>query len=404
MLQKIALLCKTRGIIFLSCFQDCDRSDAISLVTPRYSGKATPAQFMQHFPLIGDFSESDLQLLAKRYTTSSGDVNYQALDRDITEAAQHVPPPTSTNENTQNISIPRINALTPLGGKVISTDRRRREVALMETRQSVDIMERLRALVSERRLRLSDCFLDFDRLRKGDCTMTQLRTVFTVLGIAFEPIDFKNLGDLYCSEDGLFRYRELCEAVCEINALNITSWDMELPMTPTMSTAHESPRPGSRIRFKAQQKPQSINRLAELEVWIRNRADTRSLDLKRCFQDFDKVCKGHVTRTQFARIMNMLSCELRPADSEILCQAYCDTDNGEEFNYMDFVGSLWQFEPMEQAQQTMNLQQISRRPKYFDRSGESISPCPFTPLASLLDPTIAKARGGGLWSARACTR
>jgi len=393
-LQKIALLCKTRGIIFLSCFQDCDRSDAISLVTPRYSGKATPAQFRQHFPLVGDFDDSDLRLLAKRYTTASGDVNYQALDRDIKDAAQHVPPP--SGDHAPSNRVPQ-SPLSPVSGRRISAERCRRETALQETRQSVDIMEKLKAIVSERRLRLADCFVDFDKLRKGVCTMSQLRTVFTVLGIVLENREYKSLADLFCNQDHLFCYRDFCKAIDEIHQLNINSWDMELPPTP--STARDE-RPGSRIRYKCPLGTPQQQRLAELEVWVRTRAEVRSLDLKRCFQDFDRVCVGHVTRTQFHRIMNMLQCEMVDADADLLCQAYCDTDNGQEFNYIDFCLSL---KLREQRVETPNISQVSRRPKYFDRSGETISP--FTPfdVTALYQDNNAKL-GGELWSPRAQTR
>jgi len=370
-LQKIALLCKTRGIIFLSCFQDCDRSDSISLVTPRYSGKATPAQFRQHFPLLKDFSEAEVKLLAKRYTTSSGDVNYQALDVDIKEAESQVPPPSVERRAD---SARGETPYTPGGEarKKMSSERTKREAGLTQVREGMDIMERLRAIVMERRLRLADCFVDFDKLRKGICTMNQLRTVFTVMGIQLDSRDYKGLADLFCNEDRLFRYREFCDEVCEIRAFNITSWDMELPPTP--STAGMD-RPGSRIRYKAPLDFTAQERLHELEIWIRNRADVRSLDLKRCFQDFDKVCTGHVTRTQFTRIMDMLQCGLTNRDTDLLCQAFCDTDNGLEFNFIDFCSSIRQREQMEQ---TLNVFQSSRRPKYFDRTGECISP--YAPL------------------------
>merc|ERR1719310_1628312 len=110
-------------------------------------------------------------------------------------------------------------------------------------------MDKLRALVSERRLRLADCFIDFDKLRKGVCTMSQLRTVFTVLGIQIECREYDDLEQLFGNEDGLFRYRDFCTTVCEVHQMNITSWDMELPPSP--STARGDERPGSRIRYKA---------------------------------------------------------------------------------------------------------------------------------------------------------
>lgn len=392
-LQKIALLCKTRGVVFLSCFQDCDRSDAVSLVTPRYSGKATPAQFRQHFPLVADFNDNDLRFLIKRYKTPVGDINYQALDRDIKDAEKLVPPP--TGEHSPAKRVPQSPA-SAVADRKTSGERCRREALLQETRSSVDIMEKLKAIVAERRLRLADCFVDFDKLRKGLCTMTQLRTVFTVLGIELHCSDYSGLLELYGNEEGLFRYREFCASVCELQSLNIQSWDMELPLAP--STAREE-RPGSRIRYKAPLDNMQQDRVLELEEWIRNRAEVRSLDLKRCFQDFDRVCTGHVTRTQFARIMNMLQCEMGYADTQLMCQSYCDTDSGQEFNYIDLCRGMKQGAPMEDG---VGVRQASSRPKYFDRSGESISP--FRPMdlndMPFLDLDVSKSPkvGGAMWS------
>jgi len=402
-LLKIALLCKTRGMVFLSCFQDCDRSDSISLVTPRYSGKATPSQFRQHFPLVGDFDDSELRLLAKRYTTPSGDVNYQALDSDITAAAKDVPAPTGDHAPCNRV--PQ-SPMSSVANRRLSADRCRREADLKVTLQSVDIMDKLRAIVSERRLRLGDCFVDFDKLRKGLCTMSQLQTVFTVLGIELEPQDYKNLGEIFRNEEGLFCYREFCTNVCEIQQMNIGSWDMELPPTPRPSTARiEDERPGSRIRYLAPLSDSQQERLAFIEDSIRRRAEVWSLDLKKNFQDFDKVCTGHVTRTQFHRIMNMMQYELTKAHADMLCQAYCDTDNGQEFNYIDFCDSLkLSLDMRVTGKEEAVALPSGRRSKYYDRSGETISP--WSPMdataSSFRDSEVTKV-GGMSWS-RGCSR
>jgi Ca2+-binding EF-hand superfamily protein len=375
-LQKIALLCKTRGIIFLSCFQDCDRSDAISLVTPRYSGKATQSQFRQHFPLIADFEESELRFLAKRYTTPGGDINYQALNRDIKEAEKQVPPPSGAHAPSERV--PQ-TPYSPVGGKRVSAERTRRDATLQQTRQSIDVMDKLNAVVSERRLRLVDCFLDFDKLRKGVCTMNHVQTVFTVLGIEMGPREFKNLDELFSNEDGLFRYRDFCTAVCDIHQQNITSYDMELPPA-SPSTPRGERRPGSSIRYRAPLSPLQLQQVAELETKIGRRADVWSLNLKKAFRDFDKTCMGHVTRNQFHRIMNMMNYEFQPWEGELLCQAYCDTDNGDEVNYIDFCDSVQtrMRTPRESDMNSNSAYAISRRPKYFDRTGEYIMA--YTPL------------------------
>jgi len=161
---------------------------------------------------------------------------------------------------------------------------------------------------------------------------------------------------------------------------------MEIPMTPATA---QGERPGSRIRYKAPLSPSQQQHLADIEAKIQTRAETWSLNIKKAFRDFDKVRMGHVTRTQFYRIMNMMNYELRTLESDLLCQAYCDTDNGEEFNYMDFADSL-NSRTQKQMVETTNssVAAVSRRPKYFDRTGEHLSP--YTPL----DATSSSFRPG----------
>mmetsp|Transcript_142103 Transcript_142103/g.247651 ORF Transcript_142103/g.247651 Transcript_142103/m.247651 type:complete len:559 (-) Transcript_142103:185-1861(-) len=394
LLSKMKLLINTRGVRFRDCFQDCERSDATSLVCPRYSGKVTAAQFRQHFPFIGDFSESDINLLVKRYKTDLGDIHFQALDRDIEDSGMPVatptPPPTSC---------PATPSRKPMTSRE-STDRRhrlmetlRREQAHQETLKSIDVMEKLRAAVSEKRLCLASYFGDFDQLRKGLVTTGQLHTVFTVLNIELETRDYEELYRMFMNETGSIRYRDLVVAVTEgVNALT----DEELAPPPP-------PTPGSRIRFKASLTEEQQDQLHEIQISIRKRVAARNLPMKSVFQDFDRVKTGRVTRTQFARIMDMLRIELSEGEVDLLCQAYCDRETGNEVNYLEFYSACGQFLPglqdmQDSARESVVITPWPPRPsKYFDYEGR------VTPFSGGRTETLSPWTSG-LMSARPKTR
>eukprot|EP00435_Cladocopium_sp_Y103_P010955 s1774_g2.t2 len=83
-LRRLALLVKTRGVIFDKCFQDAERSLDTSLLCPRYSGKVTEAQFCSHFPFMQDISDYELTLILQRYYNSeTAGINYVAMDKDL---------------------------------------------------------------------------------------------------------------------------------------------------------------------------------------------------------------------------------------------------------------------------------------------------------------------------------
>eukprot|EP00913_Durusdinium_trenchii_P034408 g32189.t1 len=88
-LRRLALMVKTRGVIFANCFQepifgDAERSLDTSLLCPRFAGKVTEAQFCSHFPFMQEISEYELGLLLQRYYNSEADgINYMAMDKDL---------------------------------------------------------------------------------------------------------------------------------------------------------------------------------------------------------------------------------------------------------------------------------------------------------------------------------
>jgi len=313
-LHKVTLLSRTRGINFRTFFQDCDRADSASLIVPRRSGKVSLEQFRRNFPFMkADFSDVDVELLVQRYKTCDGQVHYQALTDDL-----------------NNGIVENFDAECPQSPGVL-----RPGSALWE-HDSLSALEKLRSIVCARRVRLRELFFDFDRLRKGKCTFSQMRTVFSILkldGISEE--DFDALYDLYKTEDNMVRYMQMCDDVDEaFTPKGLERDPMAVSKMPDRAATQHARRNKMAVTPSVLQAVEDLqDRLAKL---VRQR---RPL-LRAAFQDHDRVRKGHVTRSQCMRVMHSLGFEMKEAEVALLCKVYCDLGNKQEFNYLDFCAAV----------------------------------------------------------------
>eukprot|EP00930_Biecheleria_cincta_P070949 TRINITY_DN5850_c0_g1_i1.p1 TRINITY_DN5850_c0_g1~~TRINITY_DN5850_c0_g1_i1.p1 ORF type:complete len:812 (+),score=125.16 TRINITY_DN5850_c0_g1_i1:97-2532(+) len=77
-LNRIAMLSKTRGIEWTTCLRTKAHTEC-----PRFSGKVSPAVFCRRFPFTTSFSEEDMQILQRRYTDKDGVFHLHALEFDV---------------------------------------------------------------------------------------------------------------------------------------------------------------------------------------------------------------------------------------------------------------------------------------------------------------------------------
>jgi len=343
LLCKLALLVKTRGILFRSCFQDCERSDSTSLMNPRYSGKVTPAQFRQHFPFVKDFSEAEVEVFAKRYSTGEGDVHFLALDKDLGEVGVDLA--TATQTIVEPSDFPSVPGTA-------------RRAQPKEVLSCEGVMDKLRSTISLRRLRIHDIFRDFDRLRRGVCSVHQLNAVFTVLGIEVDPREVDELGTVYLDRLGMFRYSEFCRDLMDMADVLPPTSSSKAPATSR--TEREAPE-----KFRFIMESSTDANLELLETQLRKRIQQRSLPVKAVFQDFDRINTGRVSRIQFARVMAMLNIELSEKEVDLLCGAYGDSERRGDFRYLDFCAAV-----DVRADRHLGLHPMPRPSKYFGRKGE----------------------------------
>lgn len=311
-MHRLAALCKSRGIVFKYLFHDFDRgpSASPSNVNPRRGGKCTASQFNRLFPFKKEFSEDDIDILMRRFSTDGGDVHFQSIHNEISEVLSPEPPEFPTS---------------PLCLRPDPTE---------WGHNSLDPVKKIQSKVVEKRIRLGDVFRDFDSLRKGYCTAGQLKTALTILDLAkdINRNDFAHLIQTYTRDDGMFCYALFIRDVD--SAFSVPGLEKD-PLMMTPLPDHNTTAPGRRNRMKmTSAQKQSFFKLEEK---IRARIRNRRILMKPMFLDMDKAHKGVVSRSRFGRVMGTLGFELGQDEIKLLAGVYCDRGNHNDFNYIDFI-------------------------------------------------------------------
>lgn len=362
-LRRLALLVKTRGVIFDKCFQDAERSLDTSLLCPRYSGKVTEAQFCSHFPFMQDISDYELTLILQRYYNSeTAGINYVAMDKDLQALIEE-----PFQESSYYGSAKSTCSGRPTPRSVVKGGNAYRLPSPQEQDDlDSELLARLKAEVASRRLRLHGSFQEVDRLRRGAVSMGQARTVFTILRIELDQKELEMLQRLY-DVDGLFNYRDFCNRILEVPL------DAKLEDISPISASEGPPylKRHERVRTRHALQPDAEELLEEAELWIARRAEHRTINVKSHFLDYDKLRRSRVTRSQFLRIMDMLQMGLHQCHLRVLMEAYCDA-SGREFSYLDLCNSL-QRRAVELGKTMTSWRRKTPEPsKYFTRKGKVI--------------------------------
>lgn len=316
LLTRLGMLTVTRGIIFKTCFQDCERSDAATVMCPRHGGKVKETQFLQFFPFLEDVTPSELAALMVRYGVENGDVHYLAMHQDMGELVDDSPMFGDCASRTTTCRSPGREDASGSGEAVLA---------------------KVKALVAERRLPFHGIFHDYDKLRRGTCRPEQVGAVLAVLNIELTSKELDTLLAVFLDNEGTFNYRDFISSVSEVPLPSPRS-----PRPPSRAAAPEQPPPppGSAPALRRRVlPPRSEVQFEEIMTCIATRAFQRRLALLSAFQDFDPIRTGRVTQTQFLRICHTAGLELSEAAAEVLCEVYCDP-GWKEFSYVEFVEAV----------------------------------------------------------------
>lgn len=347
LLHRVAVLCKTRGVTIKECYTDFERAAIASpsRPNPRRGGKVTKPQFLRLFPFRKEFSPEEKELLCERYKTKEGDIHFMMLHNDTMDFVYHEGQP------------------FPQSTLVLKPD------GTEWSHQSLHSVDKLRAKVVEKRVRVHESFQDFDPLRKGFCTVGQLKSVLTMLDLSkyLDRNGFEELVNHYMRSDGLFCYQDLCKDLSQdFTKPNLENSPLEQLSMPDPSHTAKARRSRMRLTSGTQEKVQ------DLAEKLRYQVRTRRMLLMPVFQDFDFANRGYVTRTQFARCMDMLGFGLDEVSIALLCGVYCDYGNHHDVNYKEFIRSV---DPRPEDQELAMSQAQSPHldfvpSRYFDHRGQ----------------------------------
>jgi len=392
-LNKVAVLCRTRGVELSSCLRSKTGNEY-----PRHSGKVPSLVLLQRFPFMSQFSNEDLDILARKYTDNHGTVHLHALEMDVYEIfeanrAEEISagvysdqdedeemastfqedaasqPSRSSRPASSNIEDQRRHCRSASSGARRArpqTAPLRREPVVTITLDQV--LAKIVTIMRKRSLRLPERFIDFDRLRKGVVAAGQMRSTLTILGLDLQRAELEVLekayssigpGDAATDPRSFFRYRDFCKDVSRLEAA-------------------KAQKNGSR-------RSSANSQLTRLVNIIKSKARSRRLEFYDAFKERNKGgIRGRVRRSTLLRVMHALGFPLTDPEVDTLCEGFSDEMG---FNYYKFCSAVDPFmatipEKMEKAKKIAPIQIPTT--VYFD-SSKQVVPHP----AKLIRPSSA---------------
>ncbi|KAH9519717.1 hypothetical protein Btru_070724 [Bulinus truncatus] len=315
-------------IMLYQYFKDFDRSKA-------YTRVVTPSQFARILHFLGlDVSQGDLKLIINKFQDpTSGDVNYpafvQAIDKQFVA--------TTINDEKSLAETDKPIPLSMVETKWI-------ESAPVSFE---DLLARIRHIILTNRLRINECFQDFDSLRSGSITVSQFRRGLSSMGLS--KLGFHDLNDNQF-ELLAAHYRDPSKPdqilwmnfLADIESVFTQTGLEQMPSATVLPQEYfRVPKPGTIDWNNASKEHRDL--YAQAMDHIRKRVEHRSVQCRPVFRDFDKHNKGHISRAQFRQGLTMLEIPIEESEMQAL-EALYSNDYG--IDYRKFLQDLQPSDPI----------------------------------------------------------
>ena len=302
-LDQCKYLVKTHGIMLAQYVRQYD-------VTHR--GVVTESRFIREFlSCFKDFKEEQAKLVAKAYGTADHQVRYMAVHRDITPDGVGSAIATNAVVNVNNFQVDQLASSgvhLEKGPRGVSPNKKMERTAHnFRTDSEVDtLLQAIIRYVWERRIRIKDIFIDFDKMHLNRITRPQfVRAVgqLRVEGMKLNTVD--EMAGRYLVEGdasgNVVAYRRFLEDVenaftlsrleKDPHAFNQTLAHSVVTRPPPSSLRNELSEDGSRMLETV---------LASLRT---NIVRVKAYNLRAGMRDFDQLCEGFITIDRFLRAL-----------------------------------------------------------------------------------------------------
>ena len=197
-----------------------------------------------------------------------------------------------------------------------------------------DVEKRLQAQVVMKRIRVEEFFRDFDKLRKGRVTVPQFRTVLSMLNFQLTEDEFDSLARKY-GVDTWFNYAAFVENINSAFTVKGIDKDPTAFVKPVSKDDTYAAR-RKYLDFSREEQDQVEGIISEYRTAVQH----RRIHLKPQIQDFDITKCGHVTKSQFLRVLAQLGIFAPESLLALIVKHYMDKGNADEVNYVDFCNDV----------------------------------------------------------------
>jgi Ca2+-binding EF-hand superfamily protein len=314
-LQEFKYIMQTERVMVKPVFQDFDRSKTGHVSKSQFIRTLTTTKLLPKNPEV-------TELIVRFYTDGPLGANYEKFTRDV-DQVDMIGGIVSGPIEEGYFPVPEVQPQIPQP----MTSTRFFDTRQPQARDLLDVELRLRAEVAMKRIRASEFFRDFDVLRKGTVGTGQFRVCLGMLNLRISDVELEQIIEKYSEPGSLVRYLEFIQF--------IESAPESLEKNPESRFAGPtSTLPARRkyLEFTRQEAETLEAALQEYQDAIRS----RRVHVRPMFKDFDRTNSGHISRTQFTRVLNQAMLFPPEPVLALLIKRYLDKGNMEEVNYRDF--------------------------------------------------------------------
>ena len=291
-------------------FQDFDKTQL---------GYVSRNQFLRILNQFDLFPNNEaLNLLLKRYTDRGNldEVNYYAFIRDVDlydDEGKKI-----SKEHAESFKIPFNQGSKPSG--FISNE---------NPKDLDDLLAKIRRKTKQNRIRISEFLRDFDKLRTGGITNSQLRLGFNMAGLTLSDQEFNLLINTFPmqSKPGFVRWKDICDTIDEVFTTKYLEKD------PTYNVTEPNLIYDYGIEPLTQEE---VVIAREVIARFKQFARGTRLDIKQFFKDWDRLNRNKVTPKQFRQVLATVNFLLSEPEFKAIVKYYRSDEDG-DIKYVDFI-------------------------------------------------------------------
>ena len=183
-----------------------------------------------------------------------------------------------------------------------------------------EVINKIKLEIAQKQIRAKEFFMDFDQLRKGEVSEAQFRRALSMMNLTLKQTDLDAACSYYKQSSGIVNYRNF------LTEVDLVFHD-ESEISPVKAARKQMPS----TEITNAQKEQIIEAIRVFQKIMK----IQRILVKPVFQDFDRSNTGHVSVSQFVRVLTTLG--IAPSNPELKnLMATWYTDNHLGVNYYRF--------------------------------------------------------------------